>query len=94
MCQCVLFRINGKELSRIDSKQIELLIECALMSNLGIKERDFSSMKNKNIADAKIYEIEQESYGMLHEIDKMRINSYIISKYYEVKYIHHHDWYY
>lgn len=72
------YRIDGRELCKMGSKQIELLVECSMINNHNIIESDFDFLKDR--AKSR-WQLEPEAEALVHYKDKTRILSHVIAKY-------------
>ena len=72
------YRIDGRELCKMESKQIELLVECSMINNHNIIDSDFDLLKDRT---KRQWKLGQEAETLVFFKDRTRILSHIISKY-------------
>eukprot|EP01084_Bolivina_argentea_P008131 15201_1 len=75
------YKIDGKELCSMNQKQIEYLIECSLMNNHKIEEKDLDLVRSNLEQQNQVWPISQEANALKQHIDKTRIKQHIICRY-------------
>ena len=76
------YQINGQELCCFNGKLMEYLIETALLSNHNVFETDFDKFKTMSKTVTNDWTLSQQIKQLLKYVQKGRIQSHIISRYY------------
>eukprot|EP01083_Nonionella_stella_P070848 189819_1 len=72
------YKLNGLELCKMGGKQLELLVECSLLSNEQFIESDFDRVKQQHQRE---WTLRMDAERFVYYKDKVRIESHVIAQY-------------